>query len=177
MWIPSVAGFRSYAVLCLALSISVVRVEPVRAQYDATPAAAAVGRLAQTHTSVPPRPNVTADSRAAEVRARLSFALFTRVWMEKLIATEQFQRARQLTITETADGFVAEYTGYLPHRYTTVKATASPVTPFIGILSYYKKTMRSVGETKQQAMRGPFEQAGTSQVAEIFRYTAGEWVY
>ena len=82
-----------------------------------------------------------------------------------------------MKVSETADGFVAEYSGYLPHRYTQVKPTKSKDTPFVGILTYYKKKMRSVGKTKGQAIQGPFEQNGTSQVSEIFRYTKGEWVY
>ena len=82
-----------------------------------------------------------------------------------------------MRMTQTEAGFVAEYTGYLPHRYTVVKPTESKATPFVGVLTYRKKKMRCVGKTKEAALEGPFEQAGTSQVSEIFRFTKGKWVY
>ena len=128
---------------------------------------------AQNQTPSSPAPSA---GEGAEGRARASFDVFTRKWMRKLAETEDFQKKR-MQITQTQEGFVAEYTGYLPYRYTTIKLTQSEATPFIGVLTYYKKTMRSVGETKKQAINGLFEQAGTSQVSEIFRYTKGEWVY
>ena len=112
-----------------------------------------------------------------EDHARESFELFTRKWMQKLVKTEDFQKKKMMKIIRAGEGFVAEYTGYLPHRYTVVKLTKSKLTPFVGILTYYKKKMRSVGKTKGQAINGLFEQAETSQVSEIFRYTKGKWVY
>ncbi|MCS6925224.1 MAG: hypothetical protein NZ578_04900, partial [Candidatus Binatia bacterium] len=75
------------------------------------------------------------------------------------------------------NGVLAEYVGYLPHRYITVKKTSSKDTPFVGILTYYQQVMRSVGKTREEALKGPFQQAGTSQVSEIFRYTKGKWHY
>lgn len=109
--------------------------------------------------------------------ARQTFDHFTQDWMRKLIKTEAFQKAKRVTVTKTIEGFVAEYTGYLPHRYTEVKSTKSSTTPFIGILTYYKKQMQSVGKTEQDALSGTYRQAGTSEVSEIFRYTKGRWIY
>ncbi len=117
------------------------------------------------------------SAEEAEDRVRASFDVFTRKWMQKLAATEDFQKKERMHIRQTPDGFVAEYIGYLPHRYTTIKLTRSQATPFVGILRYYKKTMRSIGKTKKQAINGLFTPAETSQVSEIFRYTKGEWVY
>ena len=136
-------------------------------------AACGESQPAQNQTPASPAPSAGEE---AEDHARASFDVFTRKWMQKLAKTEDFQKKR-MQITQTQQGFVAEYTGYLPYRYTRIKLTQSKATPFIGILTYYKKTMRSVGETKKQALNGLFEQAGTSQVSEIFRYTKGEWVY
>ena len=177
---PRVAVSCWAVVLCMVLSLGLARVDCVLAQTDTVPPDSTVGQLEKPETSALRQYNshpTTADARAAEVHAQLSFELFTRLWMQKLIATEQFQKTQRLTVTKTEDGFMAEYAGYLPDRDTTVKATTSPVTPFIGVLRYYKKKMRSVGKTRQQAMRGPFEQVGTSLVSEIFPYTKGEWVY
>lgn len=133
------------------------------------------GESQPAHNQTPPSPPPSAGEEA-EDRARTSFDVFTRQWMKKLAKTEDFQKKR-MNITQTQEGFVAEYTGYLPYRYTRIKLTQSEATPFIGVLTYYKKTMRSVGKTKKQAINGLFEHAETSQVSEIFRYTKGEWVY
>ena len=150
------------------------------AQNPRLPTGPSAGRSDEPATSIP-RPDVahreTADERAAAVQARLSFEMFTRLWMKKLMAAERFHKNERLTVTKTADGVVAEYAGYLPDRDTTVKATTSAETPFIGILRYYQTTMRSVGKTRQQAVGGPFEQAEKNRVSEIFRYTKGAWVY
>lgn len=144
------------------------------------PTGPSAGRSNEPATSIS-RPDgsrhETADERAVAVQARLSFEMFTRLWMEKLMDSERFHKNERLTVTETADGVIAEYAGYLPDRDTTVKATTSAETPFIGILHYYQTTMRSVGKTRQQAVRGPFEQAEKNRVSEIFRYTKGAWVY
>ena len=123
-----------------------------------------------------PSSPASSPAEEAEDRARTSFDVFTRKWMQKLARTEDFLKKR-MQIRQTQEGFVAEYSGYLPYRYTRIKLTQSKTTPFIGILTYYKKTMRSVGKTKKQAINGLFEHAETSQVSEIFRYTKGEWVY
>ena len=128
---------------------------------------------AQSQTPSSPALSVGAE---VEDQARASFEVFTRKWMQRLSKTEDFLKKR-MQIRQTQEGFVAEYTGYLPHRYTRIKLTQSEATPFVGILTYYKKTMRSVGKTKNQAINGLFEHAETSQVSEIFRYTKGEWVY
>ena len=132
----------------------------------------------ETQSAQNQTPSSPALSVGAEVedQARASFEVFTRKWMQKLSKTEDFLKKR-MQIRQTQEGFVAEYTGYLPHRYTRIKLTQSEATPFVGILTYYKKTMRSVGKTKNQAINGLFEHAETSQVSEIFRYTKGEWVY
>ena len=132
----------------------------------------------ETHPAQNQPSSNSASSAEEEVedQVRASFEVFTRQWMQKLARTEDFLKKR-MQIRQTQEGFVAEYTGYLPHRYTRIKLTQSEATPFIGILTYYKKTMRSVGKTKKQAINGLFEHAETSQVSEIFRYTKGEWVY
>ncbi len=112
-----------------------------------------------------------------EDEALASFDAFTVDWMEKLRQTEDFQRTERMKIAESSEGFSAEYHGYLSHRYIVVKKTSSKDTPFVGILTYYQQTLRCVGKTREEAVRGPFQQAGTSQVSEIFRFTKGKWHY
>jgi len=122
-----------------------------------------------------PAPPVSAI--VAEDAALASFDVFTIEWMQKLAQTEDFQRTERVKIIESAEGFSAEYIGYLPHRYITVKKTSSKDTPFVGILTYFEKTLRCTGKTREEAVRGPFQQVDTSQVAEIFRFTKGKWKY
>lgn len=112
-----------------------------------------------------------------EEEAHASFDAFTLEWMNKLQRTEEFQRTQRIKIVESQDGVFAEYAGYLPHRYIIVKKTSSKDTPFVGILTYYQQTLRCVGKTREEAIKGPFQQIGTSQVSEIFRYTKGKWHY
>lgn len=108
--------------------------------------------------------------------ALAAFDAFTLEWMKKLAETEGFRKSRA-QIKQSPDGFSAEYTGYLPHRYIHVKKTESADTPYVGILTYYEKTLRCTGRTKEEALQGPFNQVDASQVSEIFRFTKGKWVY
>src|SRR5215510_15784196 len=108
--------------------------------------------------------------------ALASFETFTIEWMQKLAQTEDFHRT-QAKVSEAAGGFAAEYTGYLPNRYITIKKTSSTDTPFVGILTYFEKKLRCTGKTKEEAMKGPFDHVETNQVSEIFRFTKGKWVY
>ena len=97
--------------------------------YDGAVTGETQRRLAQNQ--VPAR---SAQDKAEDA-AREGFDTFTREWMKKLIKTEDFQKKKKMRMTQTAEGFVAEYTGCLPHRYTVVKPTESEATPFIGMTS------------------------------------------
>jgi len=123
-------------------------------------------------------PKIAAPAAAAisEDVALASFDAFTLEWMKKLADTEEFRKTRA-QIKPATEGFSAEYTGYLPHRYIHIKKTESSDTPYVGILTYYEKTLRCTGKTKEEAMKGPFDQVETNQVSEIFRFTKGKWVY
>jgi len=113
----------------------------------------------------------------SEEAVQTSFDVFTIEWMKKLSDAEEYHRTQTVKVSESAEGFSAEYVGYLPHRYIIVKKTESKETPFVGILTYYEKTMRCVGKTKEEALKGPFEASDSQQVSEIFRFTKGKWVY
>lgn len=119
----------------------------------------------------PPQPEPTEDAVLA------SFDAFTIEWMKRLSQAEEFHRTSKMKVIEAPEGFSAEYVGYLPHRYITIKKTESEDTPFVGILTYYEKTMRCVGKTKEEALQGPFQPSDSQQVSEIFRFTRGKWEY
>jgi hypothetical protein len=125
---------------------------------------------AQTKSSPPVLTVVSEDIALA------TFDAFTIEWMKKLEQTEEFHRT-QARISQSSDGFSAEYTGYLPHRYIHVKKTEATDTPYVGILTYYERKLRCNAKTKDEALKGPFDQVETSQVSEIFRFTKGKWVY
>ena len=105
-----------------------------------------------------------------------TFDTFTTEWMQKLALTEDFRKS-QAHLVESPDGFAAEYTGYVPERLINIKKTDSTDTPYVGVLTYFEKKLRCAGKTKEDALKGPFEQVETSQVSEIFRFTKGKWVY
>lgn len=136
---------------------------------------------AKAATKATPEAEATAEAAAAVVVvsediALASFDTFTIEWMKKLEETEQFHKMKAKVI-ESPEGFSAEYTGYLPPRYTHVKKTESSDTPYVGILTYYEKTLRSTGKTKEEALQGTFSQVEQTQVSEIFRFTKGKWEY
>jgi len=112
-----------------------------------------------------------------EEAVQTSFDAFTIVWMKKLSDTEEFHRTQGVQVSQSSEGFAAEYVGYFPHRYIIVKKTDSKETPFVGILTYFEKTMRCVGKTKEEALKGPFQETNSQQVSEIFRFTKGKWIY
>jgi hypothetical protein len=126
---------------------------------------------AKSESTTPPQPEFTEDAALA------SFDVFTIEWMKKLSRAEEFRRTQDVKVTQSTEGFLAEYTGYLPHRYITIKKTESKDTPFVGILTYYEKTMQCAGKTKEEALQGPFQPAGSQQISEIFRFTRGKWEY
>jgi hypothetical protein len=112
-----------------------------------------------------------------EVVVQSSFDTFTQDWMKKLAEAEEYHRLELLKVSQSGESFSAEYIGYLPQRFIEVKKTTSTETPFIGTLTYYERTLRCTGKTKETAAQGPFEQVETTPVKEIFRFTKGKWVY
>ena len=143
-----------------------------------TPPAVAANKPSKAKAATPPSkaaPSPLIDE--SEETVQTSFDAFTIEWMKKLSDAEEFHRTQGVTINEAPEGFAAQYTGYFPHRYIIVKKTESKETPYVGILTYYEKTMRCVGKTKEEALKGPFEASDSQQVSEIFRFTKGQWKY
>jgi hypothetical protein len=171
-------------VSCFAFFLLLFPIRPQAAEQSTTPTKSKASKAKPTTTAAPKAAKKKAAPKEAvaiviptEDEALASFDAFTLDWMEKLRRTEEFQRAERMKVAESSEGFAAEYNGYLSHRYIVVKKTTSKDTPFVGILTYYQQTLRCVGKTREEAVRGPFQQAGTSQVSEIFRFTKGKWHY
>jgi len=142
-----------------------------KAKQRVKPSAAAAKTPTKAKAETPPLIDLTEEA------VQTSFDAFTIEWMKKLSDTEEFHRTQGVTINEAPEGVTAEYTGYFPHRYIIVKKTESKETPYVGILTYFEKTMRCVGKTKEEALKGPFEASDSRQVSEIFRFTKGKWTY
>jgi len=147
-------------------------------QQDAAPtkqpaksARVAADKPAKTKITTPPAVELSEES------VQTSFDVFTIEWMKKLSDAEEFHRTQDVKVNPSLEGFAAEYVGYLPHRYIVVKRTDSKETSFVGILTYFEKTMRCAGKTKEEALKGPFQPSNSKQVSEIFRFTKGKWVY
>lgn len=130
-----------------------------------------------TDTSTRTKAAAKAAPQISEETVRTSFETFTQEWMNKLVEAEEFQRTKQVKVSETPEGFAAEYVGYLPQRTIEIRKTEYTDTPFVGTLTYQERTMRCSGKSKEEALQGPFQQVKTSPVREIFRFTKGKWVY
>ena len=127
----------------------------------------------QEKLPVPAPPPVLTESERETIAVQASFDTFTAEWISKRAkAQKAYHKVKKLK-----KGFSAEYVEILPTRLFKVKKTESKETPYIGILSYSKKTFRSTAKTKKAALKGPFEDLGTGSVSEIFRYSEGKWVY
>ena len=164
-----------FSVLSLVCVVSTIEA----ADQEKQPKAKAVTKAKATKiakTKAAPKVASPAAAAIAEDVALAAFDSFTLEWMKKLSETEEFRKTR-VQVKPAADGFSAEYTGYLPNRYIHVKKTESADTPYVGILTYHEKILRCNGKSKEDALKGPFEQVETQQVSEIFRFTKGKWVY
>jgi hypothetical protein len=170
------------AVLCGLLLGAVLSSPPAAAAAEKASTKQKVTAKAKPSAKTPKRKSRSTKKpqpppAVSEEEARAAFDAFTMEWMQKLAKAEDFQRTQQMKVTPTTDGFAAEYTGYLPERIIVIKGTKSQETPYVGTLSYYERTMRCTGKTKEDAAKGPFLEAGKIPVKEIFRFTKGKWVY
>ena len=167
---------RLFSLFCITLLLLAVPTLGLAESHSKTSARKSTkAKSTKTKTSAkkaPPAPVVVDESVVQS-----SFDTFTQDWMKKLAEAEEYHRQELLKVSQTGESFSAEYVGYLPQRFIEVKKTTSAETPFIGTLTYYERTLRCTGKTKEAATQGPFEQVETIPVKEIFRFTKGKWVY
>ena len=178
-WTKSIGITSILCILALLVSFGVITAAEQSPKASSPKTTKAKSKPTQT-TEKKSRPQSKSTGKAellvTEDMALATFDAFTIEWMKKLEDTEPFHKTKAQVIQST-EGFSAEYTGYLPHRYIRVKKTESTDTPYVGILTYYEKKLRCTGKTKEEALQGPFDQVDTSPVSEIFRFTKGKWVY
>ena len=164
---------RLFSLLCSAfLVLAGTSLTQAETQAKAATAKSTKAKAAKTSSKQASPPPVI-----DEAAVHSSFDTFTQEWMKKLAEAEEYHRKDLIKISQSGEIFSAEYVGYLPQRFIEVKKTTSQETPFVGTLTYYERTLRCTGKTKEAAVQGPFEQIEAIPVKEIFRYTKGKWVY
>jgi hypothetical protein len=175
MWLFSLlcSAFLVFAVTSFTQAETKAKTSPAKL----TKAKTSASKPAKTKASKAPSKEAPPPPIIDEAAVHSSFDTFTQEWMKKLAEAEEYHRKELLKVSQNGDSFSAEYIGYLPQRFIEIKRTTSSETPFVGTLTYYERTLRCTGKTREAAAQGPFEQVETSPVKEIFRYTKGKWVY
>jgi hypothetical protein len=107
-----------------------------------------------------------------------SFESFSTGWMSRLAqVSQENSRTVKPEAPDAGGRTVGRYICYGPDCVREVRATGSRATPYVGILRYAQKAMEKEGETPQKMKEHPGVATGEIQVTEVFRYSAGRWVY
>jgi len=107
--------------------------------------------------------------------AEADFPAFCASWMQLVSARESNNRhAIQWRRDQT--GFAGEYVGYGAAQRCEVK-TGTPTGIPVGKLVYREFRYRQSGPSVDAAAQSPPVVVDVTEITEIFRYTAGKWVY
>ncbi len=106
--------------------------------------------------------------------AATAFDVFCEEWMGKLAARER-HNVTHIKWAARPEGVKGEYVGYntRDHTCTTKNVTKVPV----GKIIYREVRYEKRGGSIPEAERSPAQPIETTEVTEIFRYSAGKWVY
>ena len=105
--------------------------------------------------------------------ASSAFNSFCEEWMGKLAARERYNVAN-IKWDAKSNGVTGEYVGYTQEHTCTVKdANKVP----IGKIVYREIVYQKHGGSIPEAEKSPAEAIEATEVTEIFRYSAGKWVY
>ena len=105
--------------------------------------------------------------------ATAAFTSFCEEWMGKLAAREVHNVAN-IKWDAKPGAVKGEYVGYTKEHTCTVKE-ASKVP--IGKIIYREIVYQKHGGSIPEAEKSPAEATEVTEVTEIFRYSAGKWVY
>lgn len=133
----------------------------------ASPAAAEGAPAAKKKAATPsaaPSSDVAAASGGSQMdRAKASFEIFSKEWMEKMErAARETAMAAKATVRR----------GYPPGFTTELKPTDSATAPFVGLLRYVEEE-----HSCQDTNLTDCKVTGATNVTEIFRYQGGKWIY
>jgi hypothetical protein len=102
-----------------------------------------------------------------------AFDVFCEEWMGKLAARER-HNVTHIKWDARPEGVKGEYVGYTREHTCTLKAvTKVPV----GKIIYREVRYEKRGDSIPEAEQSPAQPVETTEVTEIFRYSAGKWVY
>ena len=117
------------------------------------------------------RPALGAD----EQTAYKSFQEFSRQWMARLAEISD-QNSRKARPSRGATDEQARYVCYGPDCEIWIKKTDSRQTPYVGFIRYPEKHFLKNGDRVEQTDAGD-TLLTTFPVTEIFRFSAGRWIY
>jgi len=110
----------------------------------------------------------------AQDAAAGAFPQFCEEWMQKLAAREQ-RNVANIKWAEAADGVSGEYIGY-GQEHTCVTKTGTQSVP-VGKITYREVRYEKHGGSVSDAEKNPPQAVETTEITEIFRYSAGKWIY
>lgn len=116
------------------------------------------------------------DVKAIAERAAGSFQAFCQEWMQKLAARERDNK-QKIKWENGAEGTRGEYVGYSQEHTCQMRDYTNPESVPVGIITYREYRYQQTGATSEEAMKNEPRAVEAIEVTEIFRYTAGKWVY
>jgi hypothetical protein len=102
------------------------------------------------------------------------FKVFCEEWMGKLAARER-DNVQNIKWDTRADGVFGSYTAY-SHEHTCVMKSGTNSVP-VGTITYLEYLYEKRGSSIPEAKSSPPHPVETTEVTEIFRYSAGKWIY
>jgi hypothetical protein len=109
---------------------------------------------------------------AADVETK--FNAFCEEWMGKLAARER-DNVGSIQWETRADGVIGDYTAYSTEHTCVLKSGTGDVP--VGKITYREYRYEKRGASIPEAKSSPPHPVETTEVTEIFRYSAGQWIY
>jgi len=115
-------------------------------------------------------------ARAADDSVATKFDSFCADWMKKLEARERDNRAA-IRWKAGTDGVQGDFVGYSHEHRCQLKPALGPGSTPIGKIIYTEMVYRQAGKSTAEALKVEPRAVDATEVTEIFRYSAGKWVY
>jgi hypothetical protein len=116
------------------------------------------------------------DVKAIGEKAAGAFQAFCQEWMQKLAVRERDNKAK-INWQNGAEGTRGEYVGYSQEHTCQMREYTNPESVPVGIIVYREYRYQQAGATSEEAMQSEPRTVEATEVTEIFRYSAGKWVY
>jgi len=116
------------------------------------------------------------DVKAVGEKAAGAFAAFCDEWMKKLAVREHDNKA-QIKWQTGDDGARGEYVGYSQEHTCQMREYTDPTSVPVGTITYREYRYQKKGPSPADAANTEPSIIEATEVTEIFRFTAGKWVY